>query len=357
MIAALSPSEAKARLHAGGEIAFLDVREAGQFGEGHPLFAVPCPYSRLELMVGALVPRGDAPVLLIDQGDGVAEKAAKRLGGARLQRCEHRRRRRARLGGGRPDALQGRQRALQDARRTGRGCLAPGDPGCRDLAELAPRRAGFLLLRRPARGGIREDARARGGLSSQRRARPPLPRRRPGRRHARACQLRRTHPRHRRGDRPEARRHPQPGLRTGERHAGLGARRGGAAARRPGGALSRAFRSRDGGEPPPRRGHLRAMAHPADRYGDAASAPGASVAARRISSTCARRRNFPPATCPAPCTRRAARSSRRRINGSASGAPASCSSTIRACGPRWPRSGCGSWAGRPVFSGWKAETS
>jgi rhodanese-related sulfurtransferase len=77
----LEPWEAKARLHGGGEIAFLDVREAGQFGEGHPLFAVPCPYSRLELVVSALVPRLDVPVLLIDSGDGVAEKAARRLEG------------------------------------------------------------------------------------------------------------------------------------------------------------------------------------------------------------------------------------------------------------------------------------
>jgi rhodanese-related sulfurtransferase len=73
------PREAKARLHSDGEVAFLDVREAGEFGEGHPLFAVPCPYSRLELMVGALVPNLRVPVLVIDGGDGVAERAARRL--------------------------------------------------------------------------------------------------------------------------------------------------------------------------------------------------------------------------------------------------------------------------------------
>ena len=33
----------------GGEIAFLDVREEGQHGAGHPLLAVNLPYSRLEL--------------------------------------------------------------------------------------------------------------------------------------------------------------------------------------------------------------------------------------------------------------------------------------------------------------------
>ena len=34
------------------ELALFDVREAGEFGEGHPFFAIPLPYSRLELDVG-----------------------------------------------------------------------------------------------------------------------------------------------------------------------------------------------------------------------------------------------------------------------------------------------------------------
>ncbi|MDF2999518.1 MAG: Rhodanese domain protein, partial [Xanthobacteraceae bacterium] len=70
---------AKSRLHAGDEVAFLDVREAAAFGDGHALFAIPCPYSRLELSAVSLVPRPDCPVLLIDDGDGVVEKAARRL--------------------------------------------------------------------------------------------------------------------------------------------------------------------------------------------------------------------------------------------------------------------------------------
>ncbi|RYF68859.1 MAG: sulfurtransferase, partial [Comamonadaceae bacterium] len=63
----------------GAEIALLDVREAGQFGEGHPFFAVPAAYSRLEQDVPALVPRRDTRTVLIDAGDGVAERAAVRL--------------------------------------------------------------------------------------------------------------------------------------------------------------------------------------------------------------------------------------------------------------------------------------
>jgi rhodanese-related sulfurtransferase len=35
--------EARRRLHDRSEIALLDVREAGQFGEGHALFASPAP--------------------------------------------------------------------------------------------------------------------------------------------------------------------------------------------------------------------------------------------------------------------------------------------------------------------------
>src|SRR4030081_311268 len=65
----------------GGEIAFLDVREEGQHGAGHPSLAVNVPYSRLELMVGQLVPRRSCPVVLVDDCDGVAAKAERRLAG------------------------------------------------------------------------------------------------------------------------------------------------------------------------------------------------------------------------------------------------------------------------------------
>lgn len=70
---------AKALIHSPGELAFLDVREHGLYGEGHPLLAVWCPYSRLEVMAPSLVPNLRVPVILIDAGNGIAEKAAKRL--------------------------------------------------------------------------------------------------------------------------------------------------------------------------------------------------------------------------------------------------------------------------------------
>lgn len=81
MIRTIDPQAAKALVHSGKEVAFLDIREAGQFGEGHPLFAVPCHYSRLEQEVVRLVPRTDVPLLLIDDGDGIAKTAADRLAG------------------------------------------------------------------------------------------------------------------------------------------------------------------------------------------------------------------------------------------------------------------------------------
>ena len=68
----------KSWLSDGGEIAFFDVREAGPFADGHPFFAVPLPYSRLELDIVHLAPNQAVRVVLCDGGDGVAEKAKKR---------------------------------------------------------------------------------------------------------------------------------------------------------------------------------------------------------------------------------------------------------------------------------------
>jgi len=64
-----------------GEIAFLDVREEGQHGSGHPLLAVNLPYSRIERDIARLVPRRSCRVVLLDDADGVAAKAVRRLDG------------------------------------------------------------------------------------------------------------------------------------------------------------------------------------------------------------------------------------------------------------------------------------
>lgn len=65
----------------GEEIAFLDVREHGQYGEGHPFLVVSAPYSRLEQNAPRLVPRLSTRIVLLDSGDGVSQKAAHRLEG------------------------------------------------------------------------------------------------------------------------------------------------------------------------------------------------------------------------------------------------------------------------------------
>lgn len=66
----------RARLKAGDELAFLDVREENQFSHAQPLFAVNLSLSRLERDVERLVPRRTVPVVLFDDGEGLAARAA-----------------------------------------------------------------------------------------------------------------------------------------------------------------------------------------------------------------------------------------------------------------------------------------
>jgi len=72
----ISADRLKPLLTSDNEIAFLDVREHGQYGEGHPFFSVPFPYSRLEAMTPVLLPCKLAHLVLLDDADGVAERAA-----------------------------------------------------------------------------------------------------------------------------------------------------------------------------------------------------------------------------------------------------------------------------------------
>lgn len=75
----VSAAALKDRLDAQARIGLLDVREHGQYGEGHLLFASSCPYSRLELRARRLLPDRQAEIYLYDDGSGVAERAATRL--------------------------------------------------------------------------------------------------------------------------------------------------------------------------------------------------------------------------------------------------------------------------------------
>lgn len=69
----------KAALKHAGEIALVDVREAGPYSEGHPFHVVPLAYSRLELDAERLLPRRDVRLVIVDGGDGLSTLAARRL--------------------------------------------------------------------------------------------------------------------------------------------------------------------------------------------------------------------------------------------------------------------------------------
>jgi len=76
----MTPAALRERLLDGGELALLDVREQGVHYRGHPFFAASLPLSKLELMVLDLVPRKDAPCVLLDGGgEGLAERARDKL--------------------------------------------------------------------------------------------------------------------------------------------------------------------------------------------------------------------------------------------------------------------------------------
>jgi rhodanese-related sulfurtransferase len=74
----IAPATLKAWLSDGAEIALFDVREHGQYGAGHPFFAVPLPYSRFETGLPALAPNPAVRIVLCDGDDGVAACAATR---------------------------------------------------------------------------------------------------------------------------------------------------------------------------------------------------------------------------------------------------------------------------------------
>ena len=80
MTRAISPLALRELLLSTTEFALLDVREQGVHYQGHPFFACALPLSRLEPMVGDLVPRRSAPLVLLDGGgEGLAERAAAKL--------------------------------------------------------------------------------------------------------------------------------------------------------------------------------------------------------------------------------------------------------------------------------------
>ncbi|MBT6245526.1 MAG: sulfurtransferase, partial [Gammaproteobacteria bacterium] len=77
----ISPLDLRRLLQGDAELALIDVREQGTFSEAHLLFAVCIPLSRLELLVGDLIPRSDTLIVIVDDSsrDEFGQQAAVRL--------------------------------------------------------------------------------------------------------------------------------------------------------------------------------------------------------------------------------------------------------------------------------------
>ena len=72
----VAPAAVKAMLGDGGDLAPIDVREELIFSRSHLLWARNVPLSRLELRFARLVPRKTTRVVLVDDNDGLAQRAA-----------------------------------------------------------------------------------------------------------------------------------------------------------------------------------------------------------------------------------------------------------------------------------------
>ena len=75
----LSAHQLQAWLTDGAELALLDVRDEGIFSAGHIFFAASTPLNRMEYLADAMVPRRNVRTVLVDDGDGLARRAADRL--------------------------------------------------------------------------------------------------------------------------------------------------------------------------------------------------------------------------------------------------------------------------------------
>lgn len=75
----LGASDVRAALLSRREIALIDVREEDPFAQEHPLFAVQISAGRIELDAPWRLPRRDVNITVYDDGEGLAEPAARRL--------------------------------------------------------------------------------------------------------------------------------------------------------------------------------------------------------------------------------------------------------------------------------------
>ena len=72
----ISPAELKAMIADSGELAILDPREEGVFSKGHLFLAASCPLSRMEMLIGKMVPRAGTRIVLTDDDERIAQRAA-----------------------------------------------------------------------------------------------------------------------------------------------------------------------------------------------------------------------------------------------------------------------------------------
>ncbi|BBK42369.1 rhodanese-like domain-containing protein [Allostella vacuolata] len=72
-------AELKAMLGDGGELALVDVREEGPFSDGHLFLAISVPLSRFEPRFAPVVPRRSTRIVLVDEDETLAHRAAAKL--------------------------------------------------------------------------------------------------------------------------------------------------------------------------------------------------------------------------------------------------------------------------------------
>jgi len=75
----IAPQELRALIAAGGELAILDVREEGVHARNHLFLATSAPLSHLELRIGRLLPRLATRIVLVDDDEILAQRAARVL--------------------------------------------------------------------------------------------------------------------------------------------------------------------------------------------------------------------------------------------------------------------------------------
>jgi rhodanese-related sulfurtransferase len=75
----MAPQAVRAALRTKREIALIDVREEDPYAQAHPLFAVQLSAGRIELDAPWRLPRRDVTIVVYDDGEGLAEPAARSL--------------------------------------------------------------------------------------------------------------------------------------------------------------------------------------------------------------------------------------------------------------------------------------